>query len=83
MSKATQIYEEAKAAADKAAALTPYITGGQGDKLRIEDQELWLNLFTLRTTYETLSKLLTKRAGFEEANEKAKSNAPHVVHPKL
>lgn len=79
MNKATAIYEEAQAAAKKSAALTPYIRGEQGDTLRLEDPELWMNLFSLRSTYDTLARLLTERARIAEAAAKKRAQEPRPV----
>lgn len=83
MTKSQLIKKEAQAAADKAAALTPYIRGENGNKLRIEDQELWLNTLELRSAYDQLARVLTARAKLEEATEKAAERAPHVVFASL
>lgn len=62
----TQISEEAKAAAEKSAALSAFLRSGEGKNLRIENAELWCNVFSLRNTYDELAKYLKERAKLEE-----------------
>lgn len=78
--KSQQILEEAGAAADKAAALSAFMKTEGYKTLRIENIELWTNIFELRTDYELLAEHLNRRAELEAAAEKKKASEPRPVY---